>query len=52
MTVLAHYLFKIHYMLGKINVEVDALSRIPWDEMIENEVIKAIINQSDIVFPW
>ena len=32
----------VYYCLGKSNVEVDVLSRIPWDHNIKAEVVGAI----------
>ena len=31
---------QVYYQLGKSNVEVDALSRIPWDQSIRAEVVE------------
>ena len=44
---LANYSFKFHYKTGKSNVEVDALTHIPWDreecETLDNWTVKAIM---------
>ena len=47
----ANYNFKLHYKSGKLNVEVDALSRIPWrqgEELHALDIIavKALINRA------
>ena len=39
---LAKFNFMIYYHSGKSNIEVDALSRIPWDQNIRAEAVKAI----------
>ena len=31
---LANYNFQLHYKTGKLNVEADALSQIPWQKAI------------------
>ena len=55
---LANYNFKIFYKSGKLNVEVDALSCIPWEstqiEHIEPLVVKTMLQskmESEINFP-
>ena len=56
---LANYNFKLHYKGGKLNVEADALSRIPWGQeedlcTLDTVVVKAIINRGyngDSSFP-
>ena len=35
---LANYNFKIFYRSGKLNLEADALSRIPWENTLVNHV--------------
>ena len=40
---LANYNFRLHYRMGKSNVEADALSRIPWDRVIDEETISSLI---------
>ena len=44
---LANYNFKLHYKSGKLNVEADALSRIPWEweelHTMETIAVKVII---------
>ena len=40
---LANYNFKIFYKSGKLNVEVDALSRIPWENTQKEEVEPLIV---------
>ena len=49
---LANYNFKIFYRIGKLNVEADALSRIPWEntqvDHIEPMVMKTML-QSNLV---
>ena len=47
---LANYNFKLHYRSGKLNVEVDALSRIPWEweealHTLDAVVVTAIISR-------
>ena len=47
---LANYNFKLHYKSGKLTVEADALSRIPWEQEEELHTVdtiadKAIINR-------
>ena len=39
---LAKFNFTVYYQSGKSNVEVDALSRIPWYQSIRAEAVKAI----------
>ena len=41
---LAHYNFKIFYRSGKLNVEADALSRIPWENMQVNHLEPLIVS--------
>ena len=46
---LTNYNFKLHYKSGKLNVEADALSRIPWGQeeelhTLDTIAVKAIIN--------
>ena len=55
---LANYNFKIFYKSGKLNVEVDALSCIPWEstqvENVEPVIVKTMLQsklKSDISFP-
>ena len=55
---LANYNFKIFYKSGKLNVEVDALSRIPWEstqvEYMEPLIVKTMLQsklESEISFP-
>ena len=40
---LANYNFRIFYKSGKLNVEVDALLRIPWESTQEEEVETLIV---------
>ena len=40
---LANYNFRLHYRTGKSNVEADALSRIPWDWVIDEETISSLM---------
>ena len=40
---LAKFMFTVYFHFGKSNVEVDALSRIPWDQNIREKVVKAIL---------
>ena len=40
---LAKFSFTVYYHMGKSNVKVDALSRIPWDQNIKAEAVKAIL---------
>ena len=47
---LANYNFKLHYKSGKLKVEVDALSRIPWEweevsYTLDTIAVKAIISK-------
>ena len=42
--------FKLHYKSGKLNVEADALSRIPWEQeeelhTLDTIAVKAIISR-------
>ena len=55
---LANYNFKIFYKSGKLNVEVDGLSCIPWEsaqvENVEPLIVKTMLQsklKSDISFP-
>ena len=55
---LANYNFKIFYKSGKLNVEADALSRIPWEstqiEHIEPLIVKTMLQskmESEISLP-
>ena len=55
---LANYNFKIFYKSGKLNVEVDALSCIPWESVqvknVEPLIVKTMLQsklKSDISFP-
>ena len=55
---LANYNFKIFYKIGKLNVEADALSCIPWEstqvENVEPLIVKTMLQskqKSDISFP-
>ena len=41
---LANYNFKIVYRSGKLNVEADALSRIPWENTRVNHLEPLIVN--------
>ena len=41
---LANYNFKIFYRSGKLNVEADALSRIPWENTQVNHLEPLIVN--------
>ena len=41
---LANYNFKIFYRSGKLNVESDALSRIPWENTHESHLAPLIVN--------
>ena len=41
---LANYNFKIFYRSGKLNVEADALSRIPWENTLVNHLAPLIVN--------
>ena len=40
---LANYSFTFSYKTGRSNVEVDALSRIPWDKNITADAVQAVI---------
>ena len=45
---LTNYNFKLHYKSGKLNVEADALSRIPWEEVLhtlDSIAVKALISR-------
>ena len=47
---LTNYNFKLHYKSGKLNVEADALSKIPWGQeeelcILGTTAVKAIINR-------
>ena len=42
---LANYNFKIFYRSGKLNVEVDALSRIPWENIQVDNMEPLIVKQ-------
>ena len=47
---LAIYNFKLHYKSGKLNVEADTLSRIPWEQegtlqTLDAVIVKAIISR-------
>ena len=42
---LANYTFSIKYKSGKTNVDVDALSRNPWDIQVDTAIVKSIINE-------
>ena len=47
---LTNYNFKLHYKSGKLNVEADALSRIPWEQeeelpTLDTIAVKAIISR-------
>ena len=55
---LANYKFKIFYKSGKLNVEADTLSRIPWEsaqvEHMEPLIVKTMLQsklESEISFP-
>ena len=55
---LANYNFKIFYKSGKLNIEADALSHIPWEsiqvENVELLIVKTMLQsklKSDISFP-
>ena len=55
---LANYNFKIFYKSGKLNVEADALSRIPWEstqvECMEPLIVKTMLQsklESETSFP-
>ena len=55
---LANYNFKIFYKSGKLNIEADALSCIPWEstqvENVEQLIVKTMLQsklKSDISFP-
>ena len=41
---LPHYNFKIFHRSGKLNVEADALSRIPWENTQESHLAPLIVN--------
>ena len=41
---LANYSFKIFYRSGKLNVEADALSKIPWENTQESHLAPLIMN--------
>ena len=41
---LANYNFKIFYRSGKLNVEADALSKIPWENTQVNHLEPLIVN--------
>ena len=50
MAILTNYNFKLHYKSGKLNVETDALSRIPWEQeetlyTLDTIAVKAIISR-------
>ena len=47
---LVNYNFKLHYKSGKLNVEADALSRIPWEweealHTLDTITVKAVISR-------
>ena len=42
---LANYTFSIKYRSGKTNVDVDDLSRNPWDMQVDTAIVKSIINE-------
>ena len=47
---LANYNFKLHYVSGKLNVEADVLSRIPWEweealHTLDAVAVKAILSR-------
>ena len=42
---LNNYTFSINYKSGKTNVDVDALSRNPWDMQVDTAIVKSIINE-------
>ena len=42
MAKLAKFNFTVYYILGKSNVEGDAMSRVPWDQNIRAEAVRAI----------
>ena len=51
MASLTNYNFKLHYKSGKLNVEVDPLSRIPWEQeevlhTLDTIAVKAIISRT------
>ena len=46
MAKLAKFNFTVYYQLGKSNVEVDTLSRIPWDQNIRAEVVEVIFKDA------
>ena len=50
MVSITNYNFKLHYKSGKLNVEADALSRIPWEQeeelhTLDTIAVKAIISR-------
>ena len=50
MASLTNYNFKLHYKTGKLNVEADALTRIPWEQeeelhTLDTIAVKAIVNR-------
>ena len=40
---LANYNFRLHYRSGKLNVEVDALQRIPWEWEEASHTLDAVV---------
>ena len=40
---IANYNFRLHYKFRNTNGEADALSRIPWNRVINQETIKSLI---------
>ena len=49
---LANYNFKIFYRSGKLNVDADSLSRIPWDmELVRDTPLDPVVLKSTIVNP-
>ena len=43
---LAYYNFRFHYKSRKSNVETDALSRLPWDMIINQETVKSLMENA------
>ena len=42
--ILANYHFQMNYKTDRTNIDVNALSGIPWDHTLDSETVKAIIN--------
>ena len=49
---LANYDFKIYYRSGKLNVDADSLSRIPWEmETVRDSPLDPVLLKSTIINP-